>query len=467
MRLDSPNLLLGVLIAVLVPIAGFWVGSQRLTVLEARAAHAFGLDMATACERGLGVMMSGSCGAYEAASYLRLGSLLTGGVGLALVLAVALLAAWAGTDRERNARAFPTLIPPAIVVIGLITVSQVALLVVTLHTLGLRGGWLGALAVGGLIAAVVLLLSLRTLLRRSPIYELAVVLPQRQGSQVVTLVREVAAAVGAKAPTNVIVGTTPNFYATSAEVALPARAPTPGATLLLSGETLYLSLPLLRLFSREEVQAVIGHELGHFIGQDALYSQRFAPAYQALLTGLDELESWRGNLPFWVAQLPAVTLISYLLGQFAVNERRISRERELEADRIGAAAGSAAALGSALVKMGLTHELWPQLALEQDPPPGRGRRAGSPSLSDRLLALVRSSKPDSLRATANLSVRKSVPHPTDTHPQTAERLRALGVKPADIDFAFAETWSDDEAVAEEIGRLEQEVAALERMFEGR
>lgn len=39
------------------------------------------------------------------------------------------------------------------------------------------------------------------------------------------------------------------------------------------------------------------------------------------------------------------------------------------------------------------------------------------------------------------------------------------MKPAEIDFSFSEAWGDEPAAAEELERLEQEVASVEAMID--
>ena len=74
---------------------------------------------------------------------------------------------------------------------------------------------------------------------------------------------------------NIVVGIEPNFYATAADVVGCGDT-------TLKGETLYLSLSLMRLFNKSELKAVIGHELGHFSAKDTEYSSKFAPVYRGL-----------------------------------------------------------------------------------------------------------------------------------------------------------------------------------------
>ena len=70
-------------------------------------------------------------------------------------------------------------------------------------------------------------------------------------------------------PDNLLIGLQFNFYVTELAVWHDGgRA---------AGKTLFLSLPLLKQLSPEEVVAIIGHELGHFIGEDTKLTREFYP----------------------------------------------------------------------------------------------------------------------------------------------------------------------------------------------
>ena len=71
----------------------------------------------------------------------------------------------------------------------------------------------------------------------------------------------------------ILVGIEPTFYATAADIVGCGKE-------TLKGETLYLSMSLMRLFNKSELKAVIGHELGHFSSKDTDYSTKFAPVYR-------------------------------------------------------------------------------------------------------------------------------------------------------------------------------------------
>ena len=150
-----------------------------------------------------------------------------------------------------------------------------------------------------------------------------------------------------------VVGLDPIFFATSAKVQLFDRPE------LLKGETLYISLPLSRVLTLEEIVAVLGHELGHFRGNDTIYSLRFVPLYAGMGSSIDSLSAaGRSATLFHLMVLPASAVIGFMLGLFAKNERKASRIRELAADQASLEVAPLGAFGPALVKSAIFSQLW-------------------------------------------------------------------------------------------------------------
>lgn len=123
-----------------------------------------------------------------------------------------------------------------------------------------------------------------------------------------------------------------------------------------------MSLSMMKLFTRDELCAVIGHELGHFRGDDTLYSLRFAPAYARLSDTLANLASGEhGGGAGDLARLPALHALMFCWIQFASAERTVGRERELLADKAGVEAANARACATALTKFGIYASLWDEV----------------------------------------------------------------------------------------------------------
>jgi Zn-dependent protease with chaperone function len=126
-------------------------------------------------------------------------------------------------------------------------------------------------------------------------------------------VNEVAQRLDALPPEHIIVGLDPNFFVTEAEVQYP------GGT--CNGRTLYCSLPLSRILRTEEFIGIIGHELGHFKGEDTKFSQQFFPIYRGTVNSIAALQHSGGQGSGVIALLPAIALFSYFLECFSVAER--------------------------------------------------------------------------------------------------------------------------------------------------
>jgi Zn-dependent protease with chaperone function len=233
-------------------------------------------------------------------------------------------------------------------------------------------------------------------------------------------VEEIARKLGATPPNNIVLGLEPNFYVTASEV---KTYPGPVSQ---TGTTLYLSLPLMRILSVPELSAVIGHELGHFRGQDTDFSLRFYPIYAGTAQALQALNSdGDGNPQEFglksIGLIPATALLSFFMGQFAKAERTIGRDRELEADKAGASVASSSALATSLIKVAAYAPAWSFIrsamveALQE-------QKAYQNTSSMFHELVVKNSKPEIFDGIGS----SVAVHPTDTHPSTEIRLSALG-----------------------------------------
>lgn len=121
-----------------------------------------------------------------------------------------------------------------------------------------------------------------------------------------------------------------------------------------------LGTPLLKILSDDELDAVIGHELGHIATNDMQrlqvaegYQQFFGTLFSVMVVAIIQAvaKSRQGaQLGYAIGQLGRVTLM--IGGELVV--KSISRRREFYADAIGAALASPAAMQGALTKI---HEL--------------------------------------------------------------------------------------------------------------
>ena len=280
----------------------------------------------------------------------------------------------------------------------------------------------GVVAILGGLAGLGVLFSAFGMFKRAETSVIGIPIQPIDAPHIHRAVLKIARELKTNPPKNIVVGLDPTFFATSAKVKTPFHKKA------LRGKTIFLSLPLLRMLTRGEVRSILGHEMAHFTGGDTIYSKRFAPAYRGLFQAKQNLsdEDGTGGIAF-----PAVALIDYILFIFGRAEKRIARQRELRADRIGAEVGSAKDLSSALVKLSVLSSIW---QLEFQDMIGRVQMGRfSRNLSKNFAARTRYDVDhDKVAGLAALSLEAEVSHPTDSHPPTAVRIIELGLDPDEL-----------------------------------
>ena len=115
----------------------------------------------------------------------------------------------------------------------------------------------------------------------------------------------------------------------------------------------------MKLFSKQQLAAVIGHELGHFSGKDTAYSMKFAPVYSGLTSSINTLDEGDS-----IVAVPAIAMLSAMLDIFSRNVSKISRSREFEADKIGVSVSSNEDLAVSLAKVSIFASLWQKVRQE-------------------------------------------------------------------------------------------------------
>jgi Peptidase family M48 len=91
---------------------------------------------------------------------------------------------------------------------------------------------------------------------------------------------ELCKPLGTSMPDHVVAGLNESFFVTSVSHELQPSG------LISRGKLLHLPLSEMSLLSKAETAAIIGHELGHFCGEDTAYSQRFIPIYAGVENSL-------------------------------------------------------------------------------------------------------------------------------------------------------------------------------------
>lgn len=420
--------LTNIAIALSIPILGLVVSQLILADINAEFATASLPPIEIVCalpEVANNPELSGGCDEAGTLQAMTTASLIAAALPTGTFAIFFLASLAAGRNRRALAAIFPPLTTLSILVVAVTVLLQGALLVGSIYygesylTGKVHVGVVGLIGLAACVACLSLIASAFSMLRRSSTSVSGQLVTRETAPELHALIEETASKLGAQPPRNVVIGLEPTFFATAATVRLV------GTTTKLTGESLFLSAPLVRMFTRGELTAVIGHELAHFSGADTAYSLRFAPVYRGLGTALSAMNGADGEQSF--VTLPAASLLGGLISLFEKNEKAVGRERELEADAAGARVSSPDDLASALVKVSVFAPAWPKITQSAIDRLNQGKivRNLSTTFLDFARFDVDRAAIDEVAAASLASV---ISHPTDTHPPLAQRLEALQVK---------------------------------------
>lgn len=249
-------------------------------------------------------------------------------------------------------------------------------------------------------------------------------------------VRELAQRIGTAAPQQIVGGIDDSFFVTEGRMRVDGQ--------LLTGRTLFVSLGLLRALPRDQADAVLAHELGHFAGGDTARTVRLTPALARTEHFLGALE---GQAVAWVATPVLWSFYHHFMLAISAN----SRTRELAADAVAAAQTSGLAISSALLRVTAygryRGEVERQLFAHQELLTELGI-AGR--VQAGFLGYVRG------LASPTALVDDQLAHPFDRHPTTRDRMAAVNVSLDGAQVAeilateVSDSWVDDIPVAAEV-----------------
>jgi len=247
---------------------------------------------------------------------------------------------------------------------------------------------------------------------------------EAQAPGLFALLHDLARERGTTLPETVVAGAENGFFVTAFPRVLQGEAD--AGPVVTRGRVLHLPLPEMAVLDLPELRTVLAHELAHFSGEDTKYSLRFAPLFAGLGEGaaamsLRDRALWGSTLVDRLVEHlvhPHTALAVHAYDQFSHVEAHWSRLRELDADRAAVASGSPASLASSLLRLGLASDL---SAAERAGIAERPDQA-SPDLAAALVR--RMAQPGDPMA----HLGDQVPHPTDTHPPTWQRIQAAGVE---------------------------------------
>jgi Zn-dependent protease with chaperone function len=370
-----------------------------------------------------------------------------------ILLAVTCFATKIGRNSPRRlSAAFKIVLPLSAPLLIAIMAADTVILIASLVALGNRvsaESFLSAVAAAIVVGAVRGTTSVLELYykRRYHIEAnvLGALIPRDPPTDLWRRVDDIAAALTTPAPDNVIVVLDTRFSVTSGPVRLPFVEQT------LLGNTLFVSLGAMQVLSAAELDAVLCHELAHFVHQDTQFLLNVSPIYQNLSSALTLLNSRLGIGS--LANFPARVLLSFVLQQFARAERGISRKRESEADRLAATIGGSENFVSSLTKLTVLNAAWAMTVRQAV----EGLNNGAPC--DATLPIFMTNAGLVLReAATGTFVQRMRNQPKSGglqgHPTLNERAAAAGlpITPALLDFVVEDSQSFRGAF-EEVDRM--------------
>jgi len=380
-------------------------------------------------------------------------------VGLGILVLIRLAGAVAKNNRNLLLLVFkPGLYVTALVLVALVLVhAAVAIGAIYYGESALVGrvhiGIIVAIGIGAAVGAFAIVRHTFAILHKAQSLVAGSALTRQEAPRLWETIDDTARRLGALVPDHAVVGLEPNFFVTEADVVCFSGK--------LSGRTLYCSLPLARILSKDQFISVLGHELGHFKGEDTKFSKRFYPIYRGTASSLEALGQVGEEGTAAIALLPAMAVFGYFLESFSVAESRISRDRELAADRAGASVTSNEAIATALVKLHAFSGIWNELLTSAVEHLRNGQFFTNAS---KLFAEVASerAKPEALSEIADTHLS----HPTDSHPPLGSRLQELGMKISDLSSGALDVVPADSALSlfDNPEECEQDISARFQMF---
>ena len=453
-----------------VPIIGFAVSegiqmhfnSQLRTALRAKFPNAERLAISSLtvdqlCEESGANKFRAICKTNRNLNLMSTAALLSGGIGLALLLAIKIAGSISKNNRSILLATFkPGLYITSVILIILIAIHAAVaigaiyygepILVKRLHV-----GIILMIAIGAFCGITAMAKTIFSMVHRASTFVIGTSVTRDEAPELWNQVDYIADKLNALRPQHIVVGLDSNFFVTEADVACLNGN--------FSGRTMYCSIPLSRILTKDEFSSVIGHELGHFKGLDTKFSVSFYPIYRGTISSLASLHRTGGGNSAFIALLPAIAILSYFLECFSVSESRISRDRELAADQAGASIAGAEIMGASLVKIHAFSGHW-----------GSIQKASIEALqSGKALSNMSKTFAESIADNADAKVLEGITetqlsHPTDSHPPLGIRLDSLGVTLEEVASASLSVTPSDAAITF-IHDFEQKEEEISKTFQ--
>ncbi len=210
-----------------------------------------------------------------------------------------------------------------------------------------------------------------------------------------------------------------------------------------------------------ELDALIGHELGHFRGEDLEFSSRFSPVFRSLGLAIESVATGEDDEHgASLATLPAIGLLSFMIYTLNRIVSRIGRQREFAADQAALEVSNPRAITSLLVKFSVLSEQWGAfrygfgVLLHQ----GVGRRNISTDYITRTRQFMAAMPADDLRRSL---IEAHAPHPLDTHPSLSQRAAAVGMDALPAIAPSLAALNQERPVPEGLVALEERITLID------
>jgi len=408
--------------------------------------------------------VSEGCQQFELLHWLNRASWVALIVTLALPLTYLLGAVLLGRNRNLLARYFPPLVWIVLGILPLLLAAhgvlvwfaswemvEMGLIPANLKLMAILG-MLGLLLV---ISALSIVTAMRRLLELDPLRVTGVVLEKQEMPGLFERVSRIARRLGSREPERIVIGIEPTAYVANVPLRLRGVGDLPQA------ETLYLSTVALRLLDDAELDALIGHELGHFRGADLEFSSRFAPAFRSMSLAIESVaaEGDEDDTASF-AILPAIGFLTFMIYTLRRIVSGIGRQREFAADQASLEVSNPRAVTSLLIKFTLFSAQWDDFRL------GVGRLLHQ-GVSRRNFSLDYLARTREFMGAVNAEklghalLRDTTPHPLDSHPTVAERAAAVGIDAAASVGPSLLAMSTDRPVAAGLEAIEERITAID------
>ncbi|MGJ7497402.1 M48 family metallopeptidase [Variovorax sp. RT4R15] len=305
--------------------------------------------------------------------------------------------------------------------------------------------------IAGVLAAMAVFYAFWTLFKKLPVRNEieGELLADADAPRLWQRVRELAAKAQAAPPDQIIAGIDTNFFVTESPCTVGNHP--------LKGRTLFVSVPLVRVLSTAEADAVLAHELAHLGGGDARSSALLGPK-------LRQFDQYT-----WEMRNGGLTIVVHYVLRlyrmiFAFALARDSREREYMADRTAAVLTAPESIVQSLIKISAyaSYRNDVERRLFAESRRHEGDLGIARFVAEGLHPYAGSADFLETMKTAG------VPHPYDSHPPLHERMRNVGYSVEESRYAAVvtavppATWVDDMPTA---AAIEQRLwSAYEQRF---